>query len=48
MANTNENWMMEIFCKNVKKLVDLGMTEADAKQALKNIMSKAVDIAKTD
>ena len=36
--------LCETFCKNTRKLMDLGMNEVEAKKAVKSIMNTAVDI----
>ena len=39
-------YMIEIFCKNVKKLKDLGVAEKEAKEIVKDIMCKAIESIK--
>ena len=36
--------LCETFCKNTRKLMDLCMSEVEAKKAVKSIMNTAVDI----
>ena len=41
---TSTKWLLELFCKKVAWLKELGYSEEEAKKVVKDIMAKAVDI----